>query len=238
LKINVTASEAALAVFSSCERALLSGGISDDAIYEVVARMLSKLCIGPTVVDVGCGTGRLKAFLDRKFSTYIGVDLIRYPGLPVEALFVGADLNGGVVPLKSGSAHAVVSIETIEHLENPRGFMRELARITQPGGLIAVTTPNQLSLLSKLGLVLKNEFPAFQEGPGLYPTHLTALLEIDLVRMARECELQETEIAYSGRGRVPGTAWHWPGWCGGRIFSDNVILVARKAVSGDQVAVV
>ena len=88
--------------------------------------------------------------------------------------------------------------------------MRELARITRPGGMIAVTTPNQLSLLSKLGLLLKNEFPAFQEAPGLYPAHLTALLDIDLVRMARECELQEPRIAYSGRGRIPGTAWHWP----------------------------
>jgi SAM-dependent methyltransferase len=233
----MTARQTALALSSSRDRAMLSEGVSDDVIYRAVAQILFALCLGRTVIDVGCGTGRLRAFLHRKFSTYIGVDLIRYPDLPVETLFVGADLNAGVVPLKSGSAHAVVSIETIEHLENPRGFVRELARITQPGGLIAVTTPNQLSLLSKLGLVLKNQFPAFQEGPGLYPTHLTALLEIDLVRLARECELEEPEIAYSGRGRVPGTAWHWPGWCGGRVFSDNVILVARKAVSGDQVVV-
>ena len=40
-------------------------------------------------------------FFIAKFSSYIGVDLIRYAGLPVEALFVGADLNAGVVPLKS-----------------------------------------------------------------------------------------------------------------------------------------
>jgi SAM-dependent methyltransferase len=218
----------------SHERALLSRGVSDDTIYHMVARMLSKLCVGPTLVDVGCGTGRLRAFLHRKFSTYIGVDLIRYPGLPVETLFVGANLDAGVVPLKSGSADAVVSIETIEHLENPRGFMRELSRIAKPGGLVAVTTPNQLSLLSKLGLVLKNEFPAFQKGPGLYPAHLTALLEMDLIRMACECELQDPQIAYSDCGRVPGTAWHWPSWCRGRAFSDNVILVARKAVCGNE----
>ena len=58
--------------------------------------------------------------------------------------------------------------------------------------------------MSKLGLLLKNEFPAFQEAPGLYPAHLTVLLDVDLVRMARECELQDPRIAYSDAGRIPG----------------------------------
>ncbi len=55
-----------------------------------------------------------------------------------------------------------------------------------------VTTPNQLSLLSKLTLVLKNEFNAFQAGS--YPAHLTALLEADLRRIGVEC-------GWVGRGR-------------------------------------
>ena len=210
------------------ERALLSGGASDYPIFQMVARLLSEPRVGGTMVDVGCGAGRLRAFLDGKFSSYIGVDLVRYAHLPAETLFIQADLSAGVVPLRSETADLVVSIETIEHLENPRGFMRELARIARPGGTIAVTTPNQLSLHSKLGLLLKNEFPAFQEAPGLYPAHLTVLLDVDLVRMARECELQDPRIAYSDAGRIPATAWHWPSWCRGRAFSDNVILVAKK----------
>jgi SAM-dependent methyltransferase len=210
------------------ERALLSGGASDYPIYQMVARLLSAPCVGGTLVDVGCGAGRLRAFLDGKFSSYIGVDLVHYAHLPAETLFVQADLSAGVVPLRSDTADLVVSIETIEHLENPRSFMRELARIARPGGTIAVSTPNQLSLLSKLGLLLKNEFPAFQEAPGLYPAHLTALLDVDLVRMARECELQDPRIVYSDNGRVPGISKHWPSWCRGRAFSDNIILVAKK----------
>ena len=214
------------------ERALLSRGTSADQIYRMVARLLADSCVGGTLIDLGCGTGSLRAFLDPKFSSYIGVDLIHYDDLPGETLFVRAELDSGVVPLKSESAQVVVSIETIEHLENPRGFLRELVRIARPGGMVAVTTPNQLSLLSKLGLLLKNEFPAFQEGPGLYPAHLTALLDIDLIRMARECELQEPRIAYSDQGRIPGTSRHWPSWCRGRAFSDNIILVARKPSGG------
>jgi 2-polyprenyl-3-methyl-5-hydroxy-6-metoxy-1,4-benzoquinol methylase len=45
-------------------------------------------------------------------------------------------------------ADVVASVETIEHLENPRAFMRQLARVVKPGGVVIVSTPNQLSLLT------------------------------------------------------------------------------------------
>ena len=99
------------------------------------------------------------------------------------------------------------------------------------------TTPNQLSVLSKLGLLIKNEFPAF--GGCNYPAHLTALLEIDLRRMAAECGWAEVAIRYSCVGRVPGTRWHWLQalprvWP--RNFSDNVLVIGRKAdaISSDK----
>jgi hypothetical protein len=100
----------------------------------------------------------------------------------------------------------MVSVKTIEHLENPRSFMRrQLARLARPGGPAIVTTPNQLSPLSKTTLVLKNQFNAFQEKPGLYPAHLTALLEVDLLRIATECGLVRSTIRYTDSGRIPFT---------------------------------
>jgi 2-polyprenyl-3-methyl-5-hydroxy-6-metoxy-1,4-benzoquinol methylase len=119
-------------------------------------------------------------------------------------------------------------VETIEHLENPRAFVRELARLAKPGGTVLVTTPNQLSLLSKLTLLTRNQFNAFQEAPGLYPAHITALLEVDLRRIARETGLEGVEVHYSGFGRIPFTARHWPRPLQGRAFSDNVALLARR----------
>ena len=57
--------------------------------------------------------------------------------------------------LPDGWADVVTALEVIEHLENPRAFCRELARVAKPGGWVVVTTPNQLSLLSLLSLVVK-----------------------------------------------------------------------------------
>jgi 2-polyprenyl-3-methyl-5-hydroxy-6-metoxy-1,4-benzoquinol methylase len=211
-------------------RALLSKGTSGDAIYLMVAHALAKRHPGGgTLLDVGCGTGNLWPFLRGRFDRYAGADAVRYDGFPGEGEFIPVELNAERLPLLDDWADAVVAVETIEHLENPRAFLRELVRLVQPGGWVVVTTPNQLSLLSKLTLVLKNQFNAFQNG--CYPAHLTALLEIDLRRMANECGLTETAIAFSQRGRMPGTPWHFPRllsrWLP-RMLSDNVLLVGRK----------
>jgi 2-polyprenyl-3-methyl-5-hydroxy-6-metoxy-1,4-benzoquinol methylase len=162
------------------------------------------------------------------FARYVGVDIYRYDGFPTDGELVTGNLDDGTLPLADEYADVVTSIETIEHLENPRAFMRQLARVVKPGGVVVVSTPNQLSLLSKTTLVVRNQFSAFQEAPGLYPAHLTALLEIDLLRIARECGLVEQTIHYTNSGRIPFTPNKWPRWLRGRPFSDNVILIARK----------
>jgi 2-polyprenyl-3-methyl-5-hydroxy-6-metoxy-1,4-benzoquinol methylase len=211
-------------------RARWTLGLSAEAIYRRVADVLAaRDCGRGVVVDVGCGTGSLREFVGGRFDRYVGVDLIRYANFPEDAEFIKVDLETGGIPLPDGSADVVASVETIEHLENPRAFIRELVRLVRPGGWLVVTTPNQLSLLSKLTLVVKNQFTHFQDSS--YPAHLTALLEVDLRRMAAECGLSEVAVDYTRQGRIPGTPWHYPRvlsrWFP-RSLSDNVLLVARK----------
>lgn len=212
------------------ERALRSGGTSDGTIYRMVADCLAKRRIeGKILLDVGCGRGELWPFVSNYFSAYIGADVVRYDGFPERAGFYRIDLDVGRVPLPDASADVVAAVETIEHLENPRAFARELTRLVKPGGWIVVTTPNQLSVLSKLTLTVRNEFNSFRAGS--YPAHLTALLEVDLFRIARECGWVDIAVVYSGRGRIPGMRWHWPpllSRCFPRAFSDNVLVIGRK----------
>ena len=212
------------------ERARQSLGRSETAIYEMVARALKEHgAAGGTLVDVGCGTGNLRSFVRAAFAHYVGVDVLRYDGFPGEAEFRLVDLDTGRAPLPDNYADAVAAIETIEHLENPRAFMRELVRLCRPGGWVMVTTPNQLSLLSLLTLLFKKRFSAFQDIH--YPAHLTALLEIDLMRIASECGLSEVNIVYSYQGRLVLTPWHYPAFLAQifpRALSDNLMLIGRK----------
>lgn len=212
------------------ERARLSAGASEDAIYRLVAEALTARGAGGVVLDVGCGRGALRPYVVDRCAAYHGADVVRYDGFPDGVAFHRVDLDTGGVPLGDGFADVVVAVETVEHLENPRAFARELTRLARPGGWVLMTTPNQLSLLSKLTLALRNEFTAFRAGS--YPAHLTALLEVDLRRIAAECGWGDVAIEYTRRGRVPGTARHWPRWVSRlrpRAFSDNVLVIGRKA---------
>jgi 2-polyprenyl-3-methyl-5-hydroxy-6-metoxy-1,4-benzoquinol methylase len=211
------------------ERAKRSGGISANAIYQTVAGALrGRHSGGGCLLDVGCGVGNLWPVVADLFDRYVGADVLRHDAMPVDLAFCPVDLDRNAVPLPDQQADVVAAVETIEHLENPRAFMRELVRLTRPGGWAIVTTPNQLSLLSKLTLVVKNQFNAFQDS--CYPAHLTALVEIDLRRIAAECGLTEIAIVYTGQGRMPGVAWHYPAFLSRwlpRLCSDNVVLLGR-----------
>ena len=212
------------------ERALASAGRSNTAIYEMVADAFHGRDVrGERLIDVGSGHGAAWQRLKGRFSEYVGVDVVWYNDFPSDGTFVTADLDGDPVPVADATADAVVAVETIEHLENPRAFVRELVRLTKPGGWVVVTTPNQLSLLSLLTLMIKGQFSQFQDGS--YPAHITALLEVDLVRIATECGLANIGTDYSRQGRIVFTGRHYPRVVS-RLFpracSDNLVVVGQK----------
>lgn len=154
---------------SSEGRARLSLGMSSDFLHQraaqVVFECLRGLCVADamfSILDVGCGKGGLRAAIEEKckghLKRYVGIDSIRYDE-PMQGIeFIQVDLNSEKMPFQNGIFDVVISVETIEHLENPRALVREMRRLCKPGGWVILTTPNQLSLLSKMTLLLKNEF--------------------------------------------------------------------------------
>lgn len=210
-------------------RARLSEGRSADPIYATVADMLASCNAHGVVADVGCGSGALWPALKGRFSACIGLDAARYAGLPRDIDFRAIDLDTGRLPLENANVDAAVAVEVIEHLENPRAFARELARIVRPGGWVVISTPNQLSLLSLLTLAAKGRFSAFQDAE--YPAHLTALLEVDLRRILAEAGLRDIRVAYTSRGRIPFSGWHYPpalAVLAPRWLSDNVVAAGQR----------
>ncbi len=68
-------------------------------------------------------------------------------GIPGMAEFLGEpvlqlDKGTGALPFADGRFDVVVSIDVHEHLDDPMPVTRELARVTRPGGMVIVTTPN------------------------------------------------------------------------------------------------
>jgi SAM-dependent methyltransferase len=104
---------------------------------------------GAAVLDAPCGEGALAAALRRAGYDAFGVDIAPSGARVLGAAYRAADLNGPL-PFDDETFDAVLSIEGIEHLENGYGYLRELRRVLKPGGHLILTTPNIVSLRSRV----------------------------------------------------------------------------------------
>jgi len=95
-----------------------------------------------TVLDVACGSGYGTALLRERGINAIGLDI---DSTAVSATVREAPAllgSGTLMPFRSHSFDAVVSFETIEHLEARDAFVDEIHRVIRPGGKLFLSTPN------------------------------------------------------------------------------------------------
>ncbi len=110
------------------------------------------------IADVGAGRGAFSQLLCEYLrnehalepsARVFPCDLIP-ASFEVEGLACRQTLPGGRLPFDDAHFDATVSIEVIEHVEDQFLFLRELVRVTKPGGTIVVTTPNTLHMVARL----------------------------------------------------------------------------------------
>lgn len=101
---------------------------------------------GRRVLDIACGEGYGTAALAVSGATQvIGVDVSPETCAHARSKY-GVDARIGsaeAIPLADASVDAVVSFETIEHLEQPEVFLNECHRVLAPGGCLIISTPNR-----------------------------------------------------------------------------------------------
>lgn len=105
---------------------------------------------GERILDAGCGTGiftlRLLAAGARVAGLELSLPMLRRAGKKASGLpfsMVQGDMRG--LPFAESSFHKTVSVTAIEFIEDARGAVAELFRVTRPKGCIVVASLNSLS---------------------------------------------------------------------------------------------
>jgi len=117
---------------------------------------------GTRILDIGCNIGTWAKYIagrgEGKVTVYaidIVEDFIKIAeefNSDENVKFLYLDLLNNNFP--DNNFDQVIFLETIEHVENPVGFLREIHRILKPGGSLIISTPNSLAIFRTIKNIL------------------------------------------------------------------------------------
>lgn len=174
-------------------------------VFELVQQYLPEAG-GKKVCDLPSGAGLFSVRLADLGCDVTAVDLETVEPFQFDrSRLVLTDANLPL-PFKEGEFDMLVSIEGIEHLENPSAFVRECARIVKPGGMVILSTPNVDSYRSRRSAHIHGFHKYFRP---LSAEHKMAwhLHPIDMTFMRgalRKAGLEVVEVAVN---RMHGKGW-------------------------------
>lgn len=113
--------------------------------------------VGLEILDVGAGEGALTQKLHqmgyRMKACDFSPEAYKYTGVGCDAV----DITGPF-PYADGSFDLVIAVEVTEHILDHENFFSEINRILKPGGKLYISTPNILSMKSRLRFLFQG-FP-------------------------------------------------------------------------------
>jgi SAM-dependent methyltransferase len=115
----------------------------DAAFYAKYADTLKPSEQGARVLDIGCGVGQVVARLAEAGFEAHGVD-VSEPNIERAKKFCPRCrlYDGRKLPFPDAHFASVGALNVLEHVDEPETFIKELVRVTRPGGRIVLSSPN------------------------------------------------------------------------------------------------
>lgn len=93
------------------------------------------------LLDLGCGNGDFLRYINKRIALGYGVDGKIKTHAEQNLIFKEGDLNRRI-PLNNASVDTVTALAVIEHLHEPKAFVKEIFRVLKHGGICILTTPS------------------------------------------------------------------------------------------------
>lgn len=172
------------------------------AVYEWIAARER----GSWVIDMACGEGYGADVLARAAAQVVGVDANPEAHEHARLRYRRANLRFARELVESfsepgagageGAADAIVFLQTIEHLQDPRPALEHFRELLRPGGRLYVSTPNVLTLAPKGAPRSDNPWHVHEYRAGEFSELLRGLFgEVELWGLFHARKLRAHEIA-------------------------------------------
>ncbi len=163
---------------------------------------------GGDVLDIASGSGALCLRLHDRGFKLTGCDLVTENfRLHDELPFVEVNLNLPFSERFSQQFDGITATEIIEHVENPRHFLRECFALLKPGGTLILTTPNVDSGFGRAFLVRSGSFWWFDKVHYLGDGHITPVPLFVLRAALQEAGFEPPDV--SSVGEREGSILSW-----------------------------
>ena len=148
----------------------------DPAYEQIVTPLLLEVLVpepGASYLDVGCGEGRVMRRVSAVGATVHGVDINEELAIRSRPSIVADMLS---LPMGDASYDGVYTVLTLEHVADHELFFAEAARVTRPGGILALvinhpiwTAPDSTPISDTDGEVLWRPGEYFGKGSSQVP---------------------------------------------------------------------
>ena len=155
----------------------------------------SRLPVGASIVDIGCGGGGLVNEMHGQGYRMIGVErdasTVSRKSADIEVLEGTAERLPSTLLLRSYDG--VVFSHVIEHLVSPAAAIRSAASLLKPGGLMFVEVPNNESKLAKQSGATWEHLDA--------PRHINFFCERSMHELMKSAGMKVNETYFNGYTR-------------------------------------
>lgn len=171
-----------------------------------IAKLLKKQG-AKKILDVGCGSGWLVKDLKRDGFETFGCDLsdktIRIVKNDREIGRFVQKASAVKLPYPDSSFDALLAISVIEHLTQAeaRKFLKEACRVLKPHGWIFLVTPNKITPLHLIYLIIRQKWPASKD-----PTHINFYTPGSLKRLLTQFSFEHFQFTFTSS---PGISLDW-----------------------------